>query len=269
MEKSASGIWINFEGLSGSGKTTLAKMVLDWLVKQNMVAILNPEPTKHTVFGIAIRALIEGKRVNDATLHDLQKRSKLLLQNAVHDRNGRSSFCRKLVEVIAKITLNHELIELDRQILFLADGLLDLEEIVLPAMRKGIWIVQDRWRFSTDAYGASHGVPIAKLETWQKRAVGGEYYFNARPNLTFFIEVSPAIAFERLKKSGKVIDRYETLENLRSVDAHYREAFLFRNREFRNAGRPGDEIVFVRGEHTPEEVFEEICRHITDRWFQV
>lgn len=46
-----------------------------------------------------------------------------------------------------------------------------------------------------------------------------------RPDLNIYIDISPDLSMERLKKGRTSIELYETIENLRNVREKYMEAF--------------------------------------------
>jgi len=262
------GKWIDFEGIGGSGKTTQAKRLVSFLERHKQSAIFNAEPTQRYIFGRIVREIIEQGQVSEKLLSELGKYSSNFLKAAADDLAERKIFYRRLAHVIGKILNQQKLSELDRQILFLADGLCDLLGTVLPNLERGIWVIQDRYRLSTDAYGASKGLSIDSLEKWQLRSLGSKFYYGRKPDVVVFVEISPELALKRLQQSGKVLDQYETLRNLKKVDKNYRLAIAYLNTIEKGKYIHGCQpIILVNGEKSENKVFEEICRKLS-KFFQ-
>jgi len=79
-----------------------------------------------------------------------------------------------------------------------------LQELILPALESGKWVLCDRFTDATYAYqGAGRGIAetrIAQLENW----VQGEL----RPDLTFFLDLPVAQGLARAGERG-ILDRFE------------------------------------------------------------
>lgn len=81
-----------------------------------------------------------------------------------------------------------------------------LEQVILPALRVGKWVVSDRFSDASYAYqGAGRGMNPAKLELLENWVQEG-----FKPDLTFVFDVSAEVACQRLAGSGKTADRFET-----------------------------------------------------------
>jgi len=80
-----------------------------------------------------------------------------------------------------------------------------LEERILPLLEKGFIILADRYVDSTTAYqGYGRMLDLEDVEHINHAATRG-----IMPGITIYMEVSPAIAADRLKKSNKTADRLE------------------------------------------------------------
>ena len=81
-----------------------------------------------------------------------------------------------------------------------------LSRAILPALAAGGIVVCDRFTDSTLAYqGYGHGVAPARIAALAAM-------LPARPDVTFILDVSPAVAARRLSARSRPTDRYEALD---------------------------------------------------------
>ncbi|MDI6734348.1 MAG: hypothetical protein QMD50_02545 [Patescibacteria group bacterium] len=257
-----SGKFIVFEGIGGSGKSTMCKKLHDFLVQKNVPTLLNTEPTKNNVFGITIRKIIEGDRLSRKFIHEkfgpevmvfsaVMGMETIFLSQA--KRSAAIDFGRKINGVLGKIIDNEELTELDRQIIFMADRYFDLKDTIRPALTRGKWVIQDRFDWSSAAYGAGSDLTLTPREifTWQDKGLENVLI---KPDLVFFIDLAPKKAVDRLVKSGKVIDRYESLKSLNKINRAYTDAFVSKKAKSLLTG--------INGDCSEEEVFAQIVEQL-------
>ena len=96
-----------------------------------------------------------------------------------------------------------------------------LEDVILPALDKGIHVVSDRFTDATFAYqGGGRGVPLQDIETLENWVQG-----SFRPDLTLLLDVPLEVAFERIAGSREK-DRFEQEEA--EFFARVRRAYLDR-----------------------------------------
>ena len=96
-----------------------------------------------------------------------------------------------------------------------------LEDVILPALDKGIHIVSDRFTDATFAYqGGGRGIPLADIEVLENWVQG-----SLRPNLTLLLDVPLGVSFERITRSREK-DRFEQEEA--EFFARVRRAYLDR-----------------------------------------
>ena len=96
-----------------------------------------------------------------------------------------------------------------------------LEDVILPALDKGIHVVSDRFTDATFAYqGGGRGIPAADIEVLENWVQG-----SLRPNLTLLLDVSLEVSFERIAGSREK-DRFEQEEA--EFFARVRRAYLDR-----------------------------------------
>ena len=112
-------------------------------------------------------------------------------------------------------------------LLYSADRAEHISKVILPALQNGNWIISDRFSGSTLAYqgyGREINVDIIKkLENIVCQ--------NIKPDLTFFLEISPEESI--LRRKNKIADRIESegLEFLKKVNHGFQLIALENNWE--------------------------------------
>lgn len=94
-----------------------------------------------------------------------------------------------------------------------------MEETIRPALRKGVWVICDRFIDSTRAYQGSAGVAPELLDRLDAVAVGSD-----RPDLTLIFDLPAAEGLARAGARGGDADRFE--DDAVSVHESRRAAFL-------------------------------------------
>ena len=131
-----------------------------------------------------------------------------------------------LGEQLRTMLLNEKMHDDTETLLMFASRREQLLETIAPQLKKGVWVVCDRYTDSTYAYQCGgRGVSeqrVAILEQW----VHGEL----QPDLTFLFDAPLDVARERLEKSTSQPDKFEREE--REFFAKVREAYLQRAAQF-------------------------------------
>jgi dTMP kinase len=79
-----------------------------------------------------------------------------------------------------------------------------VEEVIKPAIARGVWVVADRFELSTFAYqGAGRGLDVSMIEALSQFCLNG-----FQPNLTLFLDVPPEEGMQRVRARG-ASDRFE------------------------------------------------------------
>ena len=92
-------------------------------------------------------------------------------------------------------------------LLFAAARIDHLEKTILPALKRGAWVVSDRFADSTRAYqGAAGSLPPEFIATLERLTVGPN-----RPDLTLILDLAPDIGLERAaeRRQATPADRFE------------------------------------------------------------
>ena len=95
-----------------------------------------------------------------------------------------------------------------------------LEETIRPALARGAWVICDRFNDSTLAYqGVLGGVDKDFLSALDARVIGADH-----PDLTFMLDLDPAVSRARAEQRGEVLTRYDSAPP--AFHASLRAAFL-------------------------------------------
>jgi len=106
------------------------------------------------------------------------------------------------------------------QLLFCADRAGQLESEIQPALRDGKVVVCERYFFSTLAFGA-----LACDPDWLESVCR----IFPQPDLTFFLQIDPAVAVQRIAGRGESRELFERQETLQGVAQNFQN--IFANRE--------------------------------------
>ncbi len=163
--------------------------------------------------------------------------------------------------VIGKLLSGRALTEFDRQIIFIADRYFHILECIEPESSMKIFL-QDRFELSTAAhYEAVTHSTADFLGHWQYPVLNGVY---KKPDIVFYLRISPEQALLRQSCSGKKLDRYEgNLRKMKAlVNAYENQLKVFGNVP-RSDPRRDMNIMVVDASKSASRVFEEVKNIIT------
>ncbi|XHH08038.1 MAG: dTMP kinase [Candidatus Bathyarchaeia archaeon] len=98
-------------------------------------------------------------------------------------------------------------------LLFAADRIEHVQNIVAPALKEGKIVVSDRYVYSSLAYQGSAGLNLDWIETINVNA--------QKPDLSIFIDVSPEVVLERLKRKKSVMENLQTQQKVWEIYQKY------------------------------------------------
>ena len=141
--------------------------------------------------------------------------------------------------MIRKVLRKEKKIEPDElQKLFVQDRKEHLNNLIIPNLKNGKFVISDRYFLSTCAFGGIN------LDMEWLIELNNEFIL---PNITFLLNVDPRICIERIDKRGKRFEFFEEEKKLTKV----RENYFKLAKRFPN-------IYTINGELSKEAVFKEI-----------
>ncbi|MFN3564997.1 MAG: dTMP kinase [Burkholderiaceae bacterium] len=155
-------------------------------------------------------------------------------------------------EALRELVLRQPMSARTETLLVFAARAQHLDELILPALAAGRWVVCDRFTDATYAYqSGGRGVPEAAVEALERWV-----HPDLQPDLTLLFDVPPELAARRLSKA-RVADRFEA-ERL-DFFARVRAAYLERARRF-----PA-RFVVLDGTQAPDAVRARLV-DVLNRW---
>ncbi len=125
------------------------------------------------------------------------------------------------------------------QELFVQDRKEHLENLIIPALKEGKFIISDRYFFSTFCFGAAAGLDMEELIK-----MNNDFLL---PDLTFILNVRPEVCVQRITNRGSKKTLFEVKERLGKVMENYKKM----PSRFEN-------VNLVNGEQPIGKVFEDI-----------
>lgn len=132
---------------------------------------------------------------------------------------------------------------LELQKLYVQDRREHLNNKVIPALKEGKFVVSSRYAPSTFAYGYSDGLDVDLLVK-----MNDEFLL---PDLTIIVDVPPELCVKRIEGRGDPKELFEQKEKLTKV-----------NKIYKKLSEIMGNVVYVNGEKTIPEVFENIKKEI-------
>ena len=127
--------------------------------------------------------------------------------------------------------------------LFAADRQDHLDGRVKPALSRGEVVISDRYYHSSLAYQS------LSLDFDFVAQLNGAF---PAPDITIFLSLEPETSFARVQKRGLPIERFETLDRLRSISQSY-------NRVLDHCQKRGEHLLCLDATQSIEEIHELIC----------
>ncbi len=215
------GKFILIEGLNGSGKTTQAKLLERALAEEGKIAFYNHEPTD-TLIGKVLREILEGRPITKSVA-EVGNFLEKFFPSSNPETDAILQAAKLVIRQFQAGKVRNE--EAKRQFLFIIDRLVDLKEIIEPALNQGHCVIQDRYDISCYLHGMANGLDFNYLVRRHARILGENYL---APNVIVFYWVPVKLALQRLADSGKVIDLYENTQTLKKIEKAARWLLSFR-----------------------------------------
>jgi dTMP kinase len=119
---------------------------------------------------------------------------------------------------------------------------------MLAKRQAGSTVVTDRYYLSSYAYHGAH------VDMDWVMDINAQATMLLKPDLHIYIDISPEVSMDRIRKGRETIEMYETLENLKTVYEKYEEAFI-------KVGKT-ERIARIKGERPVQDIAEDIWREV-------
>jgi dTMP kinase len=130
--------------------------------------------------------------------------------------------------------------------LFAADRQHHLDTRVIPSLKNGSIVISDRYYHSSLAYQS------LSLDFDLVAKINSPF---PEPSVTFFLQLEPEISFERVQLRGLPMERFETLDKLRTISQSYDKVIQY-------CKSKGENIICIDATQTINEIHESICQYI-------
>ena len=100
-------------------------------------------------------------------------------------------------------------------LLFAADRIEHVQNTIIPALKEGKLVISDRYVYSSLAYQGSAGLNLDWIESINANA--------QKPDLSLFIDVSPKVVLERLRRKKSVMENLQTQQYVQEIYQKYVE----------------------------------------------
>jgi len=159
---------------------------------------------------------------------------------------------RDIDDVLAKNSVTRMTLAL----MYATDFFDQLENRIIPALRSGMIVLADRYFFTLVARAAARGIARGYLH--------GIYEPALRPDLSFWLNVSPSVAFEREFKKSQVISYWEAGLDMALSNDLFKSFIRYQSmikKEFENLAKR-HQFVKLDAEAPVQTVNRELRKHI-------
>jgi dTMP kinase len=122
------------------------------------------------------------------------------------------SIYSRIIEIIARLKVPDPELEL---MLFLKDREVDVRKRILPALRKGLIVIMDRYYYSNIAYQSVRGLNADRIRKLNEKIA-------PKPDLVILLDLDASKALERIKNRKK-LSVFEEKDFLERVRQKFRE----------------------------------------------
>ena len=167
----------------------------------------------------------------------------------------------ELAEMLREWVLNRSMDTLTEALLVFAARRDHLVKVILPALGQGQTVLCDRFTdatFAYQGYGRGFDLQVLRtLESWVQTSEGHDSTDLVQPDLTFWFDVPPRLAAERLA-SARVADRFESEST--SFFEKVRQGYADRAKDF------PDRFVRIDSSQPFDQVRSDVLRQLAGAW---
>jgi len=143
-------------------------------------------------------------------------------------------------------------------LLFLADRAQHIQELILPSIREGRVVLCDRFNDSTIAYqGYGRGLDVDEVEKLCLLVSG-----NLLPDLTFLLDVDPALGLERTRRLQKEHSGSGSVDRIEGEELEFHQKL--RKGFLAIAKKEAERVVTIDAKESKEAVLKEAVKALKD-----
>lgn len=143
--------------------------------------------------------------------------------------------------------------------LFVKDRKNHLENLIKPALEKGVFVICDRYALSTFAYQSAQGVDLECIKRKHEETN------LIKPDITYLLSVGLKTALERIGKRGDPKEKFEEEQFMQKVINNYSSlGHSLGEHNWSSLGK----IEMIDGEMSKEHVFEKIKKSFGEEFFE-
>ena len=136
----------------------------------------------------------------------------------------------------------------EMQHLYYEDRKLHVDVMIAPMLKANVTVVENRYMFSTMAFGTAFGVDYDLIRSWHEGL--------PVPDINLYLEISPEVAVKRITSNGKP-EYFDKVDSLAKVDKAYKE--VWSKDEWK------DSVIVIDGEKSIEEIHEKIWQIVKEK----
>jgi len=189
------------------------RLSLEFFRKGKLIAVEGIDGAGKTTFSKALCEKLREKGID--SLFDFEPTS--------------GPFGKRIREILEK---KMEYSKEDLKSLFLKDRMWHVENLIIPALEEGKWIILDRYYLSTLAYQGSQGFSVRELLIENETIA-------PIPDLVIYLDLPSSEAFERIK--NRKLSFFENTNFLKKVDENYKNFLKLFNHLIVDAKKPLEE----------------------------
>jgi len=210
---SSAGKFIVVDGMDGSGKTTISKLLVDNMSKEGYRVEWTNEPyIDPTGIDQSGNILRERLKMRKPARTYLQKLSEMSDVYKFHAGDDMLNFVKSSVPGVLKELFSEDVVEARSDAsMFFYNRVMHNTVYIKPRLKAGISVICDRYNPSTLAFQQTQRLSLENELMPQYDMLSG-YGMMERPAVNLIFDVSPDVAAERMKNTGKPLEKFENLE---------------------------------------------------------
>lgn len=251
---SSVGKLIVVDGMDGSGKTTLSKRLVENLAKEGYSVEWTNEPyIDPTGLDQSGNILRERLKMKKGAKTYLQRLSEMADGSGLYGSGEFLEFVKKGVPDVLKDLFSEEIVEARSDAsMFFYNRVMHNMTYIKPKLRDGVNVICDRYNPSTLAFQQTQGLSLDNELLPQYKLLSDQGMME-RPAVNLIFDVSPDVAAERMKGTGKALEKFENLD----FQNRLRQNFF----DLKDRLKDREEMVFINANGSVEDVYNTVYKN--------